>query len=720
MQLVISAETRTGDTPQAKRARQREKPPQMLMTTPKSLALMIADPKAARMFAELRCVIIDEIHALAGTKRGDLLALGLARLARIAPQARRVGLSATVAEPEALSRWLGSGLDAPVERIIGRSGARPEIAIMVPEARMPWAGHMGLHALPEIYAAIRNSGTTLVFVNTRAQAELIFQALWRINDDNLPIGVHHGSLAVEQRRKVEAAMAAGRLRGIVATSSLDLGVDWGAVDLVIQVGAPKGVTRLLQRIGRSNHRLDKPSRAILVPANRFEVLECRAAIEAIRERELDGLPSKPGGLDVLAQHILGMACAGPFLADDLYEEVRKAAPYAGLPRQDFDDALAFVADGGYALSSYDRFKRLFRAADGRWHVIGPRVALQYRLNVGTIVQEPMLHVKLVRGPRLGEVEEYFVAGAGGRRHVHLRGPDAALRRRARDDLRGLARDRRRAQGAGLCRRAPAADHAAVAARARPARGPRHMARPAGRGARLAAHPAMALAAAQARGPAGRDLPARQQEFPRRLLLRGPQRAPDARHAADAAHGTHRPQAARVRRHRLRDRGVEPAARAPRSTRCSPRTCWATTSRNGCRESSMLKRTFRNVAVVAGLIDRQYPGQKKTGRQVLFNSDLIYDVLRKHEPGHVLLRATRADAATGLTDVRRLGDMLARVKGRIAHRHLDRVSPLAVPVLLEIGKEQVRGAAIDSLLDEAAEELIADATREDAPKQNLLL
>jgi ATP-dependent helicase Lhr and Lhr-like helicase len=719
MQLAISAETRTGDTPQAKRARQREKPPQMLMTTPESLALMIADPKANRMFGALRCVIIDEIHALAGTKRGDLLALGLARLARIAPQARRVGLSATVAEPEVLSRWLGSGLDGPVERIIGRSGARPEIAIMVPEARMPWAGHMGLHALPEIYAAIRNSGTTLVFVNTRAQAELIFQALWRINDDNLPIGVHHGSLAVEQRRKVEAAMAAGRLRGIVATSSLDLGIDWGAVDLVIQVGAPKGVTRLLQRIGRSNHRLDRPSRAVLVPANRFEVLECRAAIEAIEERELDGMPPRPGGIDVLAQHILGMAVAGPFLADDLYEEVRKAEPYAGLARKDFDDALAFVADGGYALSSYDRFKRLFRAADGRWHVIGPRVALQYRLNIGTIVQEPMLQVKLVRGPRLGEVEEYFVQGLEIGDTFIFAGQMLRF-----EGVRETTCDVSRATG----------DEPKV---------------PAYAGGRL---PLTTQLSRRVRGlledrETWRDLPAEVRDWlriqqwrsvlPRRdgLLVETFPRGSRNFLVAYCFEGRNAHQTLgmlltrRMERAGLRPLGfvatdyviavwsIRPARQIDA---LFAEDMLGDDLEEWMSESSMLKRTFRNVAVVAGLIDRQYPGQKKTGRQVLFNSDLIYDVLRKHEPDHVLLRATRADAATGLTDVRRLGDMLARVKGRIAHRHLDRVSPLAVPVLLEIGKEQVNGAAIDSLLDEAAEELIAEATREDAPKQDLLL
>ena len=293
LRLAIRAETRTGDTPQPKRERQRKRPPHLLMTTPESLALLLSYPDAPAMFRGLRCLIVDELHALAGTKRGDLLSLGVARLAAMAPHARRVGLSATVAHPQSLIAWLsasGTAGAGDVHVIHGPEGARADVAILVPDTRLPWSGHMGLHAIKAVYQQIRDASTTLIFVNTRAQAELVFQALWRLNDDNLPIALHHGSLAREQRRKVEAAMAAGRLRAVVATSSLDLGIDWASVDLVVQIGAPKGVTRMLQRIGRANHRLDSPSRAILIPANRFEVLECRAAVDALSEMTLDGDP----------------------------------------------------------------------------------------------------------------------------------------------------------------------------------------------------------------------------------------------------------------------------------------------------------------------------------------------------------------------------------------------------------------------------------------------
>ena len=277
--------------------------------------------------------------------------------------------------------------------------------------------------LQRIYDLIRRNTTTLVFVNTRMQAELIFQELWRINDDGLAIALHHGSLDVAQRRKVEGAMAQGRLRAVVCTSSLDLGVDWGDIDLVINVGAPKGSSRLLQRIGRANHRMDEASRGVLVPANRFEVLECTAAIEAVAANAQDTPPLRTGALDVLAQHVLGCACGEPFRAEDLYAEVRQAAPYRALTRKDFDDAVDFVATGGYALKSYERFAKIRQSQDGLWRITHPRVAQRYRMNVGTIVEADMLKVRLVRareprhgysgpiargGKLLGQVEEYFV------------------------------------------------------------------------------------------------------------------------------------------------------------------------------------------------------------------------------------------------------------------------------------------------------------------------
>src|SRR6185295_2147114 len=294
-------------------ARQRVKPPQVLLTTPESLSLLLSYPDAAAMFENLRTIIVDELHAFAKEKRGDLLSLSMSRLHKLAPGLRRVGLSATISDPDAYRSWLAPDADMDlVDLVIGDPGAEPDLSILIPENKIPWGGHSGYHALPDVMRLIEQHKTTLVFCNTRGLAELIFQKLWDENEQGLPIGIHHGSLSVEARRKVEAAMAAGRLRALVATASLDLGIDWGDVDLVIQMGAPKGSSRLLQRIGRANHRLDEPSKGIIVPGNRFEYLEARAALDAIGDGELDPEVFRPGTLDVLAQHVMAVACAGPF------------------------------------------------------------------------------------------------------------------------------------------------------------------------------------------------------------------------------------------------------------------------------------------------------------------------------------------------------------------------------------------------------------------------
>ena len=300
MGLKVTAESRTGDTGISRRQRQRVKPPDILLTTPEQLALFCAWEGARRYFEDLACVIIDEVHAIWPSKRGDLLALDMARLVTFAPNHRRVGLSATVEDPDVIRGWLSPGPASEVDLVRGSGGAAPVVDVLLSEGQVPWVGHTAHHAMPEVYDAIRRARTALVFVNTRFQAEFAFQELWRLNEDGLPIALHHGSLSAEQRRKVEAAMARGQLRAVVCTSTLDLGIDWGDVDLVIQLASPKGASRMVQRIGRANHRLDEPSQALFVPANRFEMLECQAAREAIAENALDadpphlGCPGRPG------------------------------------------------------------------------------------------------------------------------------------------------------------------------------------------------------------------------------------------------------------------------------------------------------------------------------------------------------------------------------------------------------------------------------------------
>ncbi|MEM6267010.1 MAG: ligase-associated DNA damage response DEXH box helicase, partial [Pseudomonadota bacterium] len=414
--LPIRVETRSGDTSSDKKRRQREKPPHVLLTTPESLSLLLSYPESLELFRTCKRVVIDEVHAFATGKRGDLLALALARLQQLAPDMQRVALSATLANPLAFREWLspqptdGTGEIRAADLVLGEEGAEPDLNILLPiEERVPWGGHAGRWAVDQLYEEIKANRTTLVFTNTRFLAEFIFQCLWDVNDDNLPIGVHHGSLSKEARRKVEDAMAAGDLRALVCTASLDLGIDWGDIDLVVQMGAPKGSSRLLQRIGRAGHRLDTASRAILVPGNRFEFLEAMAAKDAVDEGMRDGEDFRAGGLDVLAQHVMACACATPFQEDDLLAEIRSSVAYAWVDEAAFQRVLGFVENGGYALRAYDKFKRIVRDKRGVWRIAHPQQAQRHRMNAGIIVDSEMLMVRFKNGRQLGKVEERFAA-----------------------------------------------------------------------------------------------------------------------------------------------------------------------------------------------------------------------------------------------------------------------------------------------------------------------
>jgi len=727
MGLPIRIETRTGDTPASKRQRQRRDPPHMLLTTPEQLALLLASADAPYLFGSLKRVILDELHALVTSKRGDLLSLGLARLFRLAPSLTSIGLSATVAEPDDLRRYMVPQHDpqARADLIVAAAGAAPHVTMLDSEEHVPWAGHSARYALGELYELIRAHRTTLVFVNTRSQAEGIFQDLWHLNDDNLAVALHHGSLDVAQRRKVETAMASGRLRAVVCTSSLDLGVDWGDVDLVVNVGAPKGASRLLQRIGRANHRMDEPSKGVLVPANRFEVLECRAAIEAIAANAQDTPSSRVGALDVLAQHVLGCACGEPFLADELYREVTAAAPYAALNRADFDAVVDFVATGGYALKAYERFARIRQGKDGRWRISHPIVAQRYRLNAGTIVEADMLKVRLVRsraskliprgGRLLGEVEEYFIETLVPGDTFVFAGEILKYEALVEDEVyvsRAVAEDPKVPAYEGgkfplstyLADRVRAIISDPLAWRALPEQ----------------VREWLEIQKWRSQVPGRRELLV--ETFPRadkHYLVCYPFEGRLA-HQTLGMLLTRRLERVRLRplgfvanEYALAVWGLGDVARRISRGEFSLGALFDEDMLGDdleawLAESALMKRTFRSCAIIAGLIERRFPGQEKSRRQLTISTDLVYDVLRSHQPDHVLLRAARADAASGLLDVRRLGEMLSRIKGRIVHKALDHVSPLAVPVMLEIGREQVYGEAADVLLAETEAELVKEA------------
>lgn len=731
MGLPVTIETRTGDTPQSKRQRQRLNPPDILLTTPEQLALLIANGEAPRFFKDLKFVVFDELHSLVTSKRGHLLALGLARLRMLAPGLQTIGLSATVAEPKDLRHWLvgqSPGEETHAGLVLGPSGAKPIITILKSEEHIPWSGHSARYAMAEVYQAIREHRTALLFVNTRSQAEMLFQELWRINEETLPIALHHGSLDVAQRRKVEAAMAENRLRAVVATSTLDLGIDWGDVDLVIHVGAPKGASRLAQRIGRANHRMDEPSRAILVPANRFEVMECQAALDANYIGAQDTPPMTAGALDVLAQHVLGTACAAPFDEDVLFAEVTAAAPYAALSRETFARVVQFVATGGYALKTYERYAKIRKTKEGLWRVSNPQVAQQYRLNLGTIVEMPMLNLRLVKrnargslgrgGAALGKVEEYFLETMAPGDTFLFAGKVLRFEGIRENEClvsQAFSHDPKVPVYAGG--KFPLSTYLAEQVRIMLADPERWRALPGQVRDWLSIQRDVSM------------LPKRDEllieTFPRgsrhymviyafegrlahqtlgMLLTRRLERAglkPLGFVATDYSLAVWA----------LDDLGTAFRRRRPSLADLFDEDMLGDDLEAWLDESWMLKRTFRNCAVIAGLIDQRHPGKEKSGRQVTVSADLIYDVLRSHEPDHILLEATRHDAASGLLDIERLGSMLARIKGHITHRPLDRISPLAIPVMLEIGKEPVSGEAHDVVLAEAAEDLIAEAMGE---------
>jgi len=724
--LNIHVESRTGDTKQSKKQRQRENPPDILLTTPEQLALFCAWGGARAYFADLKCIVLDEVHAIWSSKRGDLLNLGLARLQSFSPGLRRVALSATIDDPNLIAEWLAPA-GAEVAMVKGDPGAVPIIDVLVSQGRVPWAGHTGQHAIPEVYDAIKRAQLALIFVNTRWQSEFVFQQLWEINDENLPIGLHHGSLAAEQRRKVEAAMARGDLRAVVCTSTLDLGIDWGDVDLVIQMAAPKGSSRLVQRIGRANHRLDEPSRALMVPASRFELLECQAAREAVADNAFDWEPHHIGTLDTLAQHVMGVACSEPFDLDALHAEVTGCAPYRDLTYEAFEEVVDFVATGGYALRTYDRFARIVRTPEGQWTVRNQLIAQRHRMNVGAIVAAGTLNVKvasrrggaskqLIGGRKVGEAEEwYFEQLTPGDTFVFAGQVWAFQGINGMDALVTHATDKDPKIPSWGGSQFPLGT--SLAARVR--------------------------AMIQDRDH-WRVLPVDVQEWlelqEQRSLI------PDAdsllietfprgsRHFMVAypfegrlAHST----LCMLLTRRLDRLGVGPLGFVVTDYSFA---IWSIKPMDGLdwdalfqpdmlgddleawlEESFMMKRTFRNCALVSGLIERRQPGAEKTGRQVTFSTDLIYDVLRRHQPDHLLLRTARSDAASGLLDVARLGQLLSRIAGHIRHAPLERASPFCVPVLVMIGRERVGGDAAEMILDASAQDLI-DEVMEDAPPE----
>ena len=695
--LPIRIEDRTGDTSATRKKRQRADPPHILLTTPESLALLVSYEDAPRMFKGIKRIVIDEIHALAESKRGDQLMLALSAVQSMSQGLRRVGLSATVEEPAAIANYLAKHPD-PCDIVLADPGPDPDISMLQISEPPPWSGGGAAYAIPAVLEQIKAHKTTLIFHNTRAQAEIFFHNLWLANDESLPIGIHHGSLDRVQRERVEAAMVRGDLAAIVCTGSLDLGIDWGDVDLVIQIGAPKNVKRLVQRIGRANHRYNAPSKALLVPANRFEVVECVVALKAVKDHELDGDPRGPGPLDVMCQHILIRACAGPLEPDVLFQEIKSVGAYADISRAIFDDCFDFCASGGYALRAYDKWKRLLQRPDGTWSLRDPRAAQRIRMNIGTIQDTDTLKVRLKRsrgGKPLGEVEENFAASLtqgdtfliGGQivRYEGLREMTVEVTRRA-DKKPKVATfsGTKFATSTQLSQR--------ILRMFQQKDWPE-----------LPAHTADWLTLQR-----GVSLLPR----PGRLLIESFPHE-DRNHTVVYGFAGRNAQQTLglLLSKRMEDLGYDPLGFVA--------TDYATlfwglepvtnpealmdpdTIEQGLEQwlagNALIKRTFRASATIAGLIERNLPSQRKNGRQATFSSDILYDTLHKYDPDHLLLRITKQEALRGLVDFGRIRLMLEQTRGNIDFVTLPKVTPLAAPMFLEMGRVPIKGAAEEKLL-----------------------
>lgn len=676
---------RTGDTLPSRRRQLLKRPPPVLVTTPESLALMLSYPDSARMLGRLAAVFVDEWHELVDSKRGVLLQLGLARLRSLNPALRTWGLSATLGElDEALRCLLGPGAHG---HLIAGDGPRPvELVSLLPDSveSFPWAGRMGVHQLQPVLRRIEASASTLLFTNTRAQAETWFHALRAVCGWPERIALHHGSIDRELRAAAEQGLVDGRLKCVVATASLDLGVDFPAVEQVIQIGSPKGIARLLQRAGRSGHRPGGTARLVCVPTHALEILELAAAREELRAGRVEARRPQRLALDVLAQHLVTVALGGGFEPEAMFAEVRRTDAFAALDPAHWAWVLDFITRGGPALAAYPDFQRVVER-DGRLVVTERRIAMLHRLNIGTITADGAIEVRLLRGACLGSIEERFLARLRPGERFVFAGRTLELVR-----IRDLTAWVRVASGkatvpAWAGGRLPLSTLLADAMLRLCAAGPDGV--PDSPEAR-AARPLLAAQAAVSALPG-----------PDRLLIEQ-MRSREGFHlfvypfAGRLAHeGLAALLAWRIARRRpasfsitVNDYGFELLSTEAEELDESD---WrALLALDGLLEdieasldaANLARNRFRDIARIAGLVQQGYPGRRKAPRQLQASSGLIFDVLSRHDPDSQLLLQARREVLESQLEFARIRQALERAAGqRLILRALQRLSPLAFPL-----------------------------------------
>lgn len=713
---------RTGDTASSERARQTRRLPTGLITTPESLTLLLTQANAAVQFAGLRMVVVDEWHELLGNKRGVQLQLALARLRQWHPQLIVWGLSATLGnQAHALEVLVPQGGGRLVQ---GLQPKELQIDTLLPASleRFPWAGHLGLRLRDQVVAALDASASSLVFTNTRAQAEIWYQALLEARPDWAGlIALHHGSLAREVRDWVELGLKDGRLKAVVCTSSLDLGVDFLPVERVLQIGSAKGIARLLQRAGRSGHAPGRTSRITLVPTHALELIEAAAVQDAVRAGQVEGRQSPENPLDVLVQHLVSMALGGGFRAEALLAEVRSAWAYRTLSDDAWAWALAFVRHGGHSLTAYPDYRRAEPDEAGIWRVPSAALARRHRMGIGTIVSDASISVKFWSkgggGRALGSVEEAFIARlrpgdcfmfAGGLLElVRVENMTAYVRR---------GKGRKAAVPRWSGGRMPLSSELADAVVARFA----------------------AAAAGQLIGPEMHRLQpllAVQQAWsalptPERLLVET-LRSREGWHLfvyPFAGRNVHLGLASllawRLSRRQpvtfsiaVNDYGFELLS--------ATEVDWSRDlAHELLREDDLLadvlgslnagelaRRRFREIARIAGLVFAGYPGAAKSARQVQASSGLFYEVFRQYDPANLLLSQAEQEVLSQELDVEQLRQTLQQLCQRpIQLQALERATPLAFPLLVERLRESLSS---EKLADRIAR-MVADLERAAGP------
>ncbi len=704
LKLDISVESRTGDTNYSKKKNQLLVPPQILATTIESFALLMSHPNYKEFFKNLKFVIIDEVHTLTNTKRGELLSLNLTRLSDFNKIFQKILLSATAPNTKDIINYF-SPKDGQI--ICSKIKKKKEILIVKSQHRIPWSGHMAEYAVGEIYNIITKKRRTIVFVNTRAQAELLFHNLWKVNKDNLKIALHHGSLEKRLRIKVENSMTQNKIDCIVATSSLELGLDWSNIDSIINVGSPKGVTRLIQRIGRSNHCLKKKSKAFLVPTNRLEFIECNAAIDAINENDLDFLPNRDGSLDVLAQHILGVACSSSINSDNLYKNIIESWPYRNLKKSDFLSVLRFVKDGGYTLKRYKQFSKLKKNKKGDYEISSKNFITQYKMNVGTIVESQMLKVKL-KNKSLGNIEEWFIQKLK-KGDTFIFGGEILRFESLKYDVVNVKISKNKSP------RIPSYAGGKMPLSSKLSERVLSIINDKEKWKKLPTDVIKWL-----------DLQKKKSLLPPkdRLLIESFPRKKgninefyyifytfEGKNVNDTL--------GFVLSKFFQNKGYKPLGFV---TTDYALALWVDKKisllhkilnqdeikkslNEWLYESSLFKRNFRKVATISGLIDKGFPNARK---KISFNSDLIFEVLMKYEKDHVLIKAAKDESKRDLVEIDRLYIYLERVKNKIIYKNLEKISPFSVPLMIEINKEFVNKKLIDEYyLDRLENELLKE-------------